>query len=376
MILGILTTCAFFLSGFFSASETALYSIPREKRSALKDGDSADKRIAELLDNGEETLIMILLGNLFVNITAITLTSRLMEQLKVSSLFMQILYTTLLLLIFGEIIPKNIAILHGRPIARATAGPLKTLGKIFRPLVRILSTFNRTMLHLNYRYLLQSPEPFITAEEYEHAVQDSIKHGTLSDGAGRMISSYLQLADNPISTIAIHRGDLKKEHEGKAYSLIYEKADIIAVEIVSNSGTKREEADWFPITQDIGTLHDFFLLQKRNTALLTDEYGDFYGIATRDGLYKYWQKSARSSTYIEQEETLLQGSQQLVEVPQWFPSELLEKFPESKTVNGLLTSWLETIPTQGQKERFQSYIFDFEKVEPNRIVQVRIYKEQ
>ena len=376
LVLLFITLLTFLLSAFFSASETALFSIPKEERSALAKGDTREKQIAALLEKGEETLIVILMGNVFVNILAISLTGQLLNHFGTLSLVLKIAITTLLLLVLGEIIPKNIAILTPRALARFSAPILLKLHKGVAPAVWVFKKFNRFFIHLNYNYFLQSPDPYITSDEYVVALEDSVKKGEVAPTTRDTLVSYIELCKKPITAIAIHRSRLEDRRDGSSYTLHYSsQGTITGITTSHNNTTTTEEADWFPATQDMGTLHNFFVQEKRNTVLLSDEYGDFYGIATLKDFYAYWQKSVRSPKLYQKNTITLSGSTPLIEVEQWFPSQLLATSVESKTVNGLLTTWLKRIPKEGEKETYKSYIFVFDKCDPNKILQVTVYKE-
>ena len=132
LLLGILL----FLSFYFSGTETAIFSLSRIERNSLRQTKSGRMRhiLTFLLDHQEQLLITILTGNMIVNIFASSIGEVIGERLfgGDSELF-SILSVTLLLLLFGELTPKRIAVNHPRDFTRLTAPPLYYLHRLQRP---------------------------------------------------------------------------------------------------------------------------------------------------------------------------------------------------------------------------------------------------
>jgi len=106
-------------SGFFSGSETALTAASRARmHAAEKDGDKRAGRVSRLLNMRERLLGGILLGNNFVNILASSIMAGLMLSIfgQAGILYATVI-TTLLILIFAEVLPKTYAISHPDKVA-------------------------------------------------------------------------------------------------------------------------------------------------------------------------------------------------------------------------------------------------------------------
>ena len=197
------------LSGFFSSSETALFSIPRERISFFN--QSTKKRyqwIFTLLRDGQQTLLLILLGNLAVNITTVGLIHKLMfffisKNTTLASLFV----ATGIILLFGEIVPKNIAIRNSDAIARFNAPLLYHMKLAFQPILLLMQKINIFFLTRFSRHL-RKPSPYITLDEFKSSIAESTQKGILSENEWQMIQSVLEAADLPVSKVMTHRSQL------------------------------------------------------------------------------------------------------------------------------------------------------------------------
>ena len=132
------------LSAFFSSSETALFSIPRERISFYQQSTKKSYQwVFELLRDGQRTLLLILLGNLVVNVTIVGFIYKLMfffisKNTTLASLFV----ATGIILLFGEILPKNIAVRNSEIIARFNAPLLYHIKIAFHPVLLLLQKMN------------------------------------------------------------------------------------------------------------------------------------------------------------------------------------------------------------------------------------------
>ena len=127
------------LSGFFSGSEIsfARANKRRVEKDALK-GDRRAKNVKYIQDNYTRSLSTILVGNDLVNIAASSVATIFFVSLlglKSNGEYYATLVTTLLLITFGETMPKIIAAERADSLARRAAAPLRALMLVFRPLV-------------------------------------------------------------------------------------------------------------------------------------------------------------------------------------------------------------------------------------------------
>ncbi|MCK6505099.1 hemolysin family protein [Myxococcota bacterium] len=120
-------------SAFFSGSETALFSLqPMERRALAAEGGSAT--VERLLAEPRRTLASILIGNEFVNVLLSTVTAGLVVTAFPDRPWINVAILTPLLLIFGEVLPKTLALRNNRRLAPLLAPPLALFARLVSPL--------------------------------------------------------------------------------------------------------------------------------------------------------------------------------------------------------------------------------------------------
>jgi len=141
-------------SGLFSSSENPIFSSSNTEKEELNENDSpVNQAILKLLSQPRKLLATILVGNNFVNVTFVIVSSIWLESifnLQVNPILdfaIKVIIVTLLLLLFGEVVPKVYATKKGLAIAKITAFPLLFCQKLFAwlvyPMVRFTSIIDR-----------------------------------------------------------------------------------------------------------------------------------------------------------------------------------------------------------------------------------------
>ena len=369
-------------SVFFAVSETSIFSIPREKFDTLKKEKGAGQKVYEILMKSNLFLVFLLLGNNFVNIVAISGLEKLFGEVFGNNLTLVFVCTTILLVIIGEIMPKVIAVGNYMQIARFVAPIIVAVLKFGNGFFKKIDSFNLYILRMNYHYLLLTPEPFITSTEYSIAVKEAVANKKIGKHTGEMLSSFLDITQASVSKIARNRNEIKtiKDFVEKftllpdEIAVIYENAAIKNVFYRPFDGAvKIFGADWFPNTKTIGDLHNYFLQTGNDCVLLLDEYGGFYGAASRYDIYKYWKALCCDKDKTSSEITLL-GSDELVKYHEWVMPETLEKHTEIKTFNGLLCFVAGKIPQSGEIITQGVFVYEIIEADQKKVLKIKIQK--
>lgn len=368
----IITVIYIFFSALFSASEVSLFSIPREDMTGLGNGNSRERRVFSLLEKGEETLIVILLGNIFVNLMVVGLVEKLVKAAVGDSVILFVLGSTGILLVFGEIIPKAVSLKLGRKVIETTAPFLLLIRIILFPLILIFKKLNRFLLRWNYFFILSSPYPFITSKEYKFALERASSNGDITPDTSSFIHTMGEISGYPLSRIVIHRSLVEQAETGYSVSLSADGTVLAVTDIVTEKSF--EETDWLPVTKTLGDLIRLFKKTERRFALVHDEYGEYYGIATAESLYSYL-KNLHSGNDETQTSIELDGSEPIAKYLKWFDDEMLDRFPEIQSVGGILVAWFEAIPSKGSVFESQSYIFEVLQAEQNSVSKLRITRK-
>ena len=136
------------LSGFFSGSETALFSLSRARAKRLSTGSRAQRTVTRLLHRPQRLLRTLLVGNMLVNIMVASIIASLAGRLPGRGVGIAIALSTFLLVVFGEVTPKTIAVNHADAFARAVALPLEVFSRLIAPLRFMLGTVSEALLSL------------------------------------------------------------------------------------------------------------------------------------------------------------------------------------------------------------------------------------
>lgn len=389
-----------FLSAFFSASETALFSIPRERILGYKESSKLSGRyIYKLLIDGQRTLMVILVGNLAVNITVVGTINRLLEKLfPESGLWFTFLVATGMILLFGEIVPKNIAVKKGALIAHLTAPLLFNFKRIVKPVVVIMESINMAILSSFSRYLRQ-PSPFITMQELANELEESKNDNIITDEEFGLLSKVLQSMDISIASALIHRSEL-----------LYLNSDATCEEAIDFMGNNDA---WFCVVGDenTGRLKSFLFIEDLLEAsprkkiskylieavyvtgtlnlsevtlmmkgsniraiAVNDEFGDLQGVLTLNSGLRRILMIEDNAEFPAQYVGDFKGLEQLEDISQWIPPSLKEESFKYKTLNGLITGHLGRIPLTGERFAIDDYIFYIISSSKRMIDSIRIVK--
>jgi putative hemolysin len=302
-------------SAFFSGSETALFSLNKIQQKKLENSETkGDKRILKLLRKPRFLLIMILLGNTLVNISIssyATLYSLFLKEhfgftLSDSTLILaQIVITTIVILLFGEIVPKLISWASPYPIAKIVSIPLQIIGWILWPILKALESLSMLMSKKHPT----SGQESITSEEFHTLIHSHNTMHDLDEHEKRILAGLFRLPKAELREIFIPRVDVLAIDETKS---IEELKDLIVSSGYSRIPVFRSSIDdivgiayakdillhpekqriseimrqaWF-VTENmkVQTLLNQFKSKKIQIAIVVDEYGGTSGIITLEDI--------------------------------------------------------------------------------------------
>lgn len=207
-LLGILLV----LSAFFSGSESALFSLDRYELEKLEESGRAGEAATRLLDEPRKLLATILLGNEVVNICVSVVGVRLLLELGERGLdvpwWANIVVVTPLLLLFGEIAPKAIAVRLGSTWARVVALPLRAFGVFVTPVRAVLHGLANTLLRA-FGAEQNDPLPAALQEaQFRALVKLGESQGVLESDEAELIHAVFDLGDTAVSKLMTPRGDV------------------------------------------------------------------------------------------------------------------------------------------------------------------------
>jgi len=247
-----------FLSGFFSSSETALFSISKIKALHIaKDGSKTGQLIMEMKLNSHTLLTTILIGNNLVNIGGSALaTSLAIAHFKSNAVGIATGIMTILILIFGEIFPKSFANHNNILVARGVIYPLFWLSKIFWPLILVLNFIPR--LH----GAKDSTQDTVTEDELMTMVEVVEEEGEIKEEEKEYITNIFEFDDTSCSEIMTPRADM----------YVIDVSDGLDIQATLKTGFSRIPVIEDSIDNIIGILHvkDLFASFQKLTTLKDD----------------------------------------------------------------------------------------------------------
>ena len=201
--LTVLIICLF-LSGFFSSSETALFSISKIKALHIsKDGSRTGHLIKKMKKDSHRLLTTILIGNNLVNIWASSIaTSIAITHFKSNAIGIATGVMTLLILVFGEIFPKSFATHNKVLVARMVILPIYWFSKLFYPLIFLLNFVPK--LHGT----IKTPKDTVTEDELMTMVEVVEEDGEIKEEERELITNIFEFDDTACSEIMTPRADM------------------------------------------------------------------------------------------------------------------------------------------------------------------------
>ena len=204
IIVGIII-CVMF-SAFFSASETAFTTLNRIRlKTEAEAGDSRAALVLSIAENYDKMLSTILIGNNIVNIASASLATIVFTHvLGDAGVSVSTAVMTVIVLIFGEISPKNLAKEHPEAFARFSAPFLRLLITILTPINFIFSQWKKLL----NKIFKKKSDNRMTQEEQKTIVDEAQSEGGIDEEKGELIRSAIEFDDLTADDILTPRVDI------------------------------------------------------------------------------------------------------------------------------------------------------------------------
>lgn len=192
-------------SAFFSGSETALFSLSRVQLHRFRQVRAASAaKLVDGLRSPRKMLITILLGNEFINVSfsivGAAVISRLLPLSVEGQTITAVAILTPLILVFGEIIPKNVAFRYATTIAPVIIWPLHAFQRLVHPLQRALAWIADRAVVLTGGHP-ERAEPMIMEQEFRKLVDLGSKEGVLVEEERELIHNVFEFTDKVVADI-------------------------------------------------------------------------------------------------------------------------------------------------------------------------------
>ena len=405
------------LSGFFSASETALTAFRSIHLEKLEDGkhDKQVNLLKKWLKNPNEMLTGLLLGNNIVNILASSIATIVTIQFmgtSSKSVAVATIGMTVVILVFGEITPKIIAKNHSLKIAGVVIVIVYWFSFFTKPLIKILiwiSKFIGRLLGIE----LEDETLMITEEDIISFVNVGEAEGIIEEDEKEMIHSIVGFGETSAKEVMTPRtamlafegnktiDDIWYEMVDNGFSRIpvYEDTidNILGVLYIKDIMNCIKDGNtnvpiknfirpgyFVPETKSIIEILKEFKALKVHIAMVLDEYGGIVGLLTIEDLIEEIVGEIRDEFDTEEEEFITQIDENSYEVDAMIDIETLDKelclhLPESddyESLGGLIVTELGRLATIGDELKFNGVKLKVLEINKMRVSRVLIEKEQ
>ena len=195
------------MSAAFSSAETAFFALTAAERTRLRQGAAAARGAMRLAARANDLLSSILLGNLVVNVAAGVVTTGIcLRRFGPSGLAVAVPAATILLLVFGEITPKLVALRARNRLVLALQAPLRLWVAVTGPLVRRLTTTLARLLD-RLPWDRTGSRPF-NEPELQTACELAMADGLLTETEGNFLARLLRLGDLEVKQVMTPRPDV------------------------------------------------------------------------------------------------------------------------------------------------------------------------
>ncbi|MDB4856253.1 CNNM domain-containing protein [Gammaproteobacteria bacterium] len=398
------------LSAFFSGSETGMMAANKIKLKNLsKKPDRGAKRALKLLKKPDLLLATILVGNNFANILASSIVTIIMLNYFGGNVLLGAILLTGCILIFSEITPKTMAAVKPESFARRSSLLLKTLLFILRPLIAITNYISSKVLKIfDINVKDAKDNDNLNTQELKTLLDES---GDLIPKQYRgMLSSILGMEElvvedimTPTSEVIGIDIDLGYKHnkviiESSEYTRLPVYKNSIDNElgtlhlkdshdfldkIESNKDVQSELSSTYFVSQSTALMKQLkeFQDNDRNMALVVDEYGEIQGLITIEDIFKEIAgKFGSDKIELEKEfiklkdgSILTDGNSRIRDLNNYLNWSIAEE--SSKTINGLITEYLDQIPQASLCIEIQNYRFEVLEIDENSISKIKIKKK-
>ena len=397
------------LSGFFSGSETGMMAANKIKlRNLSKKSKTSAKRALDLLKRPDQLLSAILVGNNFANILASAIVTIMMLNYFGGNVVLGSIILTIVILIFSEITPKTMAAIKPESFATRSSFILNILVYIFKPLIFLTNFLSKQILKI---FKLDAKDATLNenlnTEELRTLLEES---GDLIPKQYRkMLSSVLGMEELIVEDIMIPTSEII----GIDINIDYQNA----TKIIQSTEYTRLPVYKDSIDNMIGVLHlkdshaflkkfneqkDInellqktyfvsqstllmkqlreFLASNQSIALVVDEYGEIEGLISVEDIFKEItgkfggdkEELEREFIKLKDGSILTDGNSKIRDLNNYVNWEIPET--SSKTINGLITEYLDQIPQANLCIEIDNYRFEILELDDNLISKIKIKK--
>ena len=402
--------CLLIISGFFSGSETGMMAANKIKlRNLSKKSKTSAKRALNLLKRPDQLLSAILVGNNFANILASAIVTIIMLEYFGGNVLLGSIILTIVILIFSEITPKTMATIKPESFATRSSFILNILIYVFKPIIFFTNFLSRLILRL---FKLDAKDATLNdnlnTEELKTLLEES---GDLIPNQYRkMLSSVLGMEGLVVEDIMIPTSEIIGININEDYenaTKIIESTEYTRLPVFedsidnmigilhlkdshsflenfnkNNKSYKTMLQKTYFVSQSTLLMKQLreFLANNQSLGLVVDEYGEIEGLISVEDIFKEitgkfgGDKEELEKEFIKLKDgsILTDGNSKIRELNNYLNWAIPED--NAKTINGLVTQYLDQIPQANLCIEIENYRFEVLELDENFISKIKIKK--
>ena len=395
-------------SAIFSSAETALTTVNKLRMRSLADeGNNNAKKVIMLIEDPQKMLSAILIGNNVVNIAASSLTTTLaLDHFKSVPVAIATGILTLVILIFGEIVPKTLATIYSEKLSLFYASFIYYLTKWLGIIIKFITLISYALLKL-FRIDPNAHVASITEDELLTLVDVSHEEGVIESEERKMITNVVDFGDSLVKDVCVPRVDMAFASMDLTYDElvaafavdkytrlpVYDESRDNVIGIVNLKDVfffqgNKEEFTMEKVLREPYFTYEFkktseLLIEMRNAhislAIVLDEYGATTGLITLEDLLEeivgeirdeYDEDEEDSIQCVGENEYIVNGNTKLDDINEEIGLNL--ESDDYDSIAGHIIYLLDHLPEEGETITSDYVTYRVDAVDKNRIDKVHI----
>ncbi|MBQ5398309.1 MAG: HlyC/CorC family transporter [Ruminococcus sp.] len=395
------------LSAFFSSVETAFSFVNTIRiQSYADDGNRKAKKALYIIDHFDKALTAILICNNAVNLGCSSLATVVcLDLFGDIGTAIATGATTLIVLTFGEVLPKCLAKEHAEVYSLATAGILKSITILLSPIVFLFVKLKELAVKLAGA---KDEQPSVTEDELKQIVENIEDEGVLEEDESEMVQSVLDFDDKTVLEILTPRVDMTaiditdppeklrhiiiesrysripvyKETIDHIIGILYTRdyLEELANGCEPNIGKLIQPAYFVFNNQNLSKILSDFKRKRLHIAVVTDEYGGTLGIVTMEDLLEeivgeIWDEDEEienDCTKVSDTEYIVSGDMPLEDLFDLAEIDPDDVETDAVTVGGFILEHFTTIPRRKAKFTYENITLQVQQVNSQRIIAANV----
>lgn len=412
IVMGTVLIILLCLSAFLSSSEMALISLSSIRlKMSCDEGNKKAKKTQKLLNNYNLTIVSIVVGNNIVNILLPTISTLFFTQLisnKLIAIFVSTVLMTIIVIFFGEIIPKIYGKDQQENLVFKVVDILDIMIKVLYPITKIFLVL--TDFIQDHFFPETTDEEIEIEEELLTRIEEGVEEGSLNEDEEELIRNAIEFEEIRVEEVLRPKADIfminvdtpndkifmlmSKERYSRIpvyehdtdniIGILYER-DFLTSYIDYRDLDVRDilrEVNFIPDTMRISLLLPQLQKDRSHLAMVVDEHGTIQGLITVEDIIEelvgdIWDEDEDIQSEIKplnDQQYLVLGSVTLSDFNEYFENKELPEIEsdQENTIAGYVIELLQAIPEEGDRCSDETYRFEVKSMDNNRIDQILV----